>query len=316
MKGAVLLVSHGSVDELDDLPAFLTNVRRGRPPPPELVQELRRRYEAIGGRSPLNALNAEIARRLEGRLGVTVAWANRLHRPYVRDVVVNLARDGVTRISVVPLAQHSAHIYEEDARRAALGTGIAIACAPNWGQDPALCMAFASRIATTLGSPEPSGARMNPAGTTVITTAHSLPRSIVDAGDPYETEVRAAAETVGALLRTRFGREEHCTMAFQSQGIADAGPGKPAVAWLGPDLRATLDDVASRGDRRVVFAPIGFLADHVEILYDLDIEARAIALERGLSYARTPSLNADSDFIEVLARVALPLLHVDHERDG
>jgi ferrochelatase len=316
MKGAVLLVSHGSVDELDDLPAFLTNVRRGRPPPPELVLELRRRYEAIGGRSPLNASNAEIARRLEGRLGVTVAWANRLFRPYVRDVVVKLARDGVTRIAVVPLAQHSAHIYEEDARRAAEGTGIAIACARNWGRDPGLCMAFASRIANTLSSPESSDPRVNQARATVITTAHSLPRSIVDAGDPYETEVRASAEAVVALLRTRFGREEHCTMAFQSQGIADAGPGGRAVAWLGPDLRATLDDVASRGDRRVVFAPIGFLADHVEILYDLDIEARAMAIERGLSYARVPSLNADSDFIEVLARVALPLLHLDHESDG
>ena len=105
-------------------------------------------------------------------------------------------------------------------------------------------------------------------------------------------------------------------MAFQSQGMADAGPGGRAAPWLGPDLRATLDDVSSRGDRRVVFAPIGFLADHVEILYDLDVEARAMALERGLSYARVPSLNADGDFIEVLARVAMPLLHRDHESDG
>jgi ferrochelatase len=316
MKGAVLLVSHGSVDELDDLPAFLTNVRRGRPPPPELVQELRRRYEAIGGRSPLNASNAEIARRLEGRLGVTVAWANRLFRPYVRDVVLGLVREGVTRIAVVPLAQHSAHVYEEDARRAALGTGVAVACAPNWGQDAGLCLAFASRIAGTLASLRSSDSSASHSGTTVVATAHSLPRSVIDAGDPYEREVRAAADAVVALLRTRFGREEHWAMAFQSQGMADAGPGGRAAPWLGPDLRATLDDVSSRGDRRVVFAPIGFLADHVEILYDLDVEARAMALERGLSYARVPSLNADGDFIEVLARVAMPLLHRDHESDG
>jgi ferrochelatase len=116
------------------------------------------------------------------------------------------------------------------------------------------------------------------------------------------------------LVRTRFGRNERFTLAFQSQGMTGVGPGVPPAPWLGPDLRATLDDASSRGDLHVVFAPIGFLADHVEILYDLDVEARAMALERGLSYARVPSLNADGDFIEVLARIARPLLH--DGRDG
>jgi ferrochelatase len=96
--------------------------------------------------------------------------------------------------------------------------------------------------------------------------------------------------------------------------MTGVGPGAAATAWLGPDLRTTLDDASSRGDGHVVFAPIGFLADHVEILYDLDVEARAMALERGLSYARVPSLNADSDFIDVLARIARPLLN--DARDG
>jgi ferrochelatase len=315
MTEAVLLVSHGSVDELDDLPVFLTNVRRGHVPPPELVRELRRRYEVIGGLSPLNATSAEIAGKLERQLDVKVAWANRLFRPYVRDVLLELAHAGITRIALVPLAPHSAHVYAEDARRAAQGTGIALACAPNWGQSADLCLAFALRIASTVATAcggEESG--VDPSRTTVILTAHSLPRSVVDAGDPYEREVRALADAVVALVRTRFGRNERFTLAFQSQGMTGVGPGVPPAPWLGPDLRATLDDASSRGDGHVVFAPIGFLADHVEILYDLDVEARAMAVERGLSYARVPSLNADGDFIEVLARIARPLLH--DGRDG
>jgi len=97
-------------------------------------------------------------------------------------------------------------------------------------------------------------------------------------------------------------------VAFQSPGMTGAGSGNSAVAWLGPDLMAALDDAKTHGDRHVVFAPIGFLADHVEILYDLDIEARHMAIDRGLSYARAPSLNADGDYVDVLARLARPLL--------
>ena len=137
-------------------------------------------------------------------------------------------------------------------------------------------------------------------------TAHSLPKAVVDAGDPYEREVRASAEAVAAAVRARVDAAVPPVVAFQSQGMAGAAP----VEWLGPDLRAALDTVKAQGSSRVVFAPIGFLADHVEVLYDLDIEARAMAAERGLAYARMPSLNADDDFIEVLAGVARPLLSV------
>jgi ferrochelatase len=289
---AVLLVSHGTVDELDDLAAFVTNVRRGRPPPPELVAELRRRYEAIGGRSPLNAVNARLAEKLAARLGrvARVAWANRLWKPTVRDVLVALARDGVRRVAVVPLAQHSAHVYADDARAAAEGTGVELVCAPGWGQHPRLLDAFAARIRRVLG---------DPAGTTVILTAHSLPRAVVDRGDPYEREVRASA----AAVTTRLGAGVRTVVAFQSQGMSDVPGG-----WLGPDLATVLDEARARGDARVVAAPIGFLADHVETLYDLDVEAAAMARERGLAWARSASLDDDDDLVDVLADVARPLL--------
>jgi ferrochelatase len=291
---AVLLVSHGTVDDLDDLPAFVSNVRRGHAAPPELVAELRRRYEAIGGGSPLNRINAEVAARLAATVGVAVAWANRLWKPTVAEVLPRLVRDGATHVAVVPLAQHSAHVYAEDARRAAQAAGLAVElhCASNWGQRPDLCSAFAARITRALEG-------LDRARTTVVMTAHSLPKSVVERGDPYEREVRASAEAIAKLV----GPDVRWTLAFQSQGMSDVPGG-----WLGPDLPTTIADVAARGDAAVVFAPIGFLADHVEILYDLDIEAAGIARGKGLRYARARSLDADADLVDVLAGVARPLL--------
>lgn len=300
MERAVLLVSHGTVDHLDDLTAFVTNVRRGRPPSTELIAELRRRYEAIGGQSPLNATNALLASKLERRLSVPVAWANRLWKPFVRDALSELARAGAKHVAVVPLAQHSAQVYADDARQAAAGMGIELACAANWGRAPALGAAFAERVSRALVLERETSRAC------VVMTAHSLPRFIVERGDPYESEVRAAAAAVESILRGRFGETFRTTVAFQSQGMD--GPGGKPVEWLGPDLRAALDEAKARGDRSVVLAPIGFLADHVEILYDLDIEARAMAEDRGLGYSRAASLNADDDFVEVLVEVAGPLL--------
>jgi ferrochelatase len=292
-RAAVVLASHGTVDNLDDLTAFVTNVRRGRPPGPGLVAELRRRYEAIGGQSPLNAINASLARKLSAVLGVPVRLANRLWKPTVKDVLLDLAREGVTRVGVVPLAQHSAHVYAHDAKAAAEGTGIALSCAPDWGQSPALCAAFVKRIHKCVEG-------LDPATTTVLMTAHSLPTAVIKQGDSYEREVRAAAATIGASLGPVSFR-----VAFQSQG-ADGGD------WLGPDLPTALDEARSRGMTDVILAPIGFLADHVEILYDLDIEAAALARDRGMKTHRAASLNDDDDLVAVVASVARPLLEARH----
>jgi protoporphyrin/coproporphyrin ferrochelatase len=296
---AVLLVSHGTVDDLDDLAGFVTHVRRGRPPSAQLVAELRRRYEAIGGKSPLNATSALLASKLESRLGVAVAWANRLWKPWVRDVLAELAQGGAKQVALVPLAQHSAHVYAEDARRAAEGTGIALVCAPNWGRAPELCEAFAERISRVLAQAS------DVSRTHVVMTAHSLPKEVVLRGDPYEDEVRGAADAIASIVRERIGEDLRHTVAFQSQAIDGGSEG---MEWLGPDLGTVLDQAMGRGNRQVVLAPIGFLADHVEVLYDLDIQARAMAEERGLGYSRAASLNADDDLVDVLARVVRPLL--------
>ncbi len=287
----VVLVSHGTVDGLDDLAAFVTNVRRGKPPGPEMLAELRRRYEAIGGRSPLNATTAELARKLAQRLGVRVEWANRLWRPYVRDVLAELAASGVKRVAVVPLAPFSAHVYEADARRAAEGLSLELECAPGWGLNPSLVAAFARRIDAELRRGEALGPPH------LLMTAHSLPVAVIERGDPYEREVRSAAKEVATEVSRRAGTRVSWSLAFQSQGFAEGG-----MRWLGPDLRAAIDAVPARA--HLVVAAIGFLADHVETLYDLDVEAAALARDRGLSFARAASLDADDDLVDVLAEVA------------
>jgi protoporphyrin/coproporphyrin ferrochelatase len=302
---AVVLVAHGSVDELDELPDFLTNIRRGHAPPPELLAEVRRRYETIGGRSPLNAINRQVAQRLEERLGVPVRAANRLFRPYPKEILEALAKRGTRRVLVVPLAQHSASIYGDSVKQAAheAGLDLTVVAAANWGRTRELTEAFAKTIAATLAD-VPSGERDR---TSLLMTAHSLPVSIIEAGDPYEIELRASAEDVAARVRELApGTFVDHTVAFQSQGMS-TGPGVRPMPWLGPDLRGRLEVLAARGRKEVVIAPIGFLADHVEILYDLDIEARGWAEELGITLRRSASLNASDGLLDALAVVARSL---------
>jgi len=283
MKDAVLLVSHGTVSSLEEIPAFLRNVRHGREAPPDLVHELQRRYEAIGG-SPLDAINERLAAKLEKKLGVPVRRASRLWKPYVKDVISDLDAE---RFVVIPLAQHSAHVYGEAAKRE-IGDRAKVVCAENWGQRPALLDAFARRALAHASK-----------DAALVLTAHSLPKKVIAAGDAYEREARASAAGVIVRVKDSFA-ETH--VAFQSQG-----PGSDASEWLGPMLLETLDALKGRV-KKVVFAPIGFLADHVEILYDLDVEAKALAEERGLAYARTASLDDADDFVAVLEDIARELM--------
>jgi ferrochelatase len=299
---AILLISHGSVDELDDLPELLSNIRRGHPAPPELLAEVRRRYEAVGGRSPLNAINRRVAERLAERLGVPVRTSNRLFHPYPKDVLPEMVAAGARRIVVVPLAQHSAPIYGESVKDAAAAAGldVEILTAPNWGRIPELTEAFARSIVSALAE-VPDGERDR---TSLLLTAHSLPVSVIEAGDPYERELRASADAVAQRVRELApGRFVAHSVAFQSQGMS-TGPGGRPIAWLVPGLRSQLEELAARGRREVVIAPIGFLADHVEILYDLDIEARGWADELGITLRRAPSLNASEGLVDALAAVA------------
>lgn len=300
----LLVIAHGTVDSLEDLPPFLAAIRRGHAAPPELICEVRRRYEAIGGRSPLNDICREVTRKLGGRLGVPAVFAARMWDPKPEQALEELARRGVTRVMVVPLAQHSGALYVETVRAAARarverGAPEVLVVGPaNWGQEPKLTLAFAASLARAIARvPQESRAAAR-----VLFTAHSLPISILRGGDPYEREVRASAASVAALLSTAAGPGPVLPheVIFQSQGLSGG-------EWLGPDVESTLSRLAHEGVKHVVLAPIGFLADHVEILYDLDIEARAWASARGMGYTRMESLNAGDGFIDALVAVVAGL---------
>jgi len=316
---AVVLIAHGTVESLDELPEFLTNIRRGHAPPAELVEEVRRRYEEIGGRSPLLDITYEVARKLEARLELPTRVAMRLFRPYPKDVIRELAADGIRRIVAVPLAQHSAGVYGAAVTAAAreVDVGLEVLCAKNWGRTPELTRAFADRVIEALAKVPPGEEDR----TALLLTAHSLPLAIIQAGDPYETEFRGSAEDVALEVRRRGARFAEHLIAFQSQGI---GTG---IEWLGPDLRSSLEGLAKRGRKHVIVAPIGFLADHVEILYDLDIEAKGwcegsspargdVEEELGLVLYRSTSLNAEDGLIDALATVTRGVLARPEDHRG
>src|SRR6266542_681042 len=293
MSDHVLLLGHGTVDNLEDLPAFLANIRHGRPSPPPLVQEIRRRYELIGG-SPLLRISHELARALERKIARPVHLAMRFWHPFAKDVLGEVSRAGCRTLRVVPLAPYSGHVYAGEMQRLADAQrkeGLEppeLRCAPNWGREPLLVDAFSAALLDALSGL--SAERR--ASAEVFFTAHSLPLSIVERGDPYPTEVRATADAIIACS----GVTNPSRVVYQSQG-ATADP------WLGPDVRESLLDAAKRGAKHVVLCPIGFLSDHIEILYDLDVEAKAWSREAGIEVTRTESLNASPALVDAIAAV-------------
>jgi ferrochelatase len=287
---AVLLTCHGTVDRIEDLPGFLANIRRGRPTPPALLAEVTRRFTRIGG-SPLMRTTAAQAEALALRVGVPACIAGRLWGPYPAEVVAERVREGITTLVSLPLAPQSVEIYHAQVREAAAAhPGLELRCAPAWGLEPALADAFVETIDEALAR-FPDDER---AGVAVILSAHSLPRRVIDAGDPYEQQFRAMAAAIETRLRAR---RNPVHVAFQSQGM-DGGE------WLGPDLPATFAALVAGGVRSALVAPVGFVSDHVETLYDLDIEAPVLAAKAGLTrFERAPALNTRPRFIDALEAV-------------
>jgi len=279
----VLLVAHGTVENLDDLGAFVARIRQGRPAPPGLIEELRHRYEAIGGSSPLLSTTREQAQSLAKHLEAPVLVAMRLWEPGVEKALTAAAALGLTRLVVIALAPFSQHIYWDAAVKVAAGTQTSIQLLPSapYAEEPAFVAAHVDAIRRHAS---PSAA--------IVLSAHSLPRVVIQRGDPYARLFEASAAAVAAGL----GRP--IRVCYQSQG-ADGGD------WLGPTVRETLTALAAEGQREVVWAPLGFLADHVETLYDLDVEASAIAKELSISLVRVPALNVHPGLTATLAAVAI-----------
>lgn len=291
----ILLVAHGTPERLDDIPAFLSNIRRGRPTPDAIVAEVRRRYEAIGGRSPLLDTTRAQAEALSARMSMPCFVAMRMWHPFIDEVLREISGRGLARLVVLTMAPHSAHVYEPVVRQLAerlAQQGVSIpelAFAPCWGDEPELHAAWAQVARGTLEAIDP----IELARSVLIPSAHSLPMRVVEAGDPYPQLVHQTAEAVVSAL----GQDGLPHMlAFQSQGMT-------ADPWLGPDLPTVFARAKSTGARSVVLLPLGFLTDHVETLYDLDIEARALAGEAGLGFHRVPCLNEADGLISAMENV-------------
>ena len=284
---AVLLLAHGTPESLDEMPEYLTRVRGGRPPGPELLEEMRRNYAAIGGRSPLTDLTRAQAEALRAELGAgaRVYVGMRNWRPFIADALAAAAADGVTDVVALPMApQYSALSvgkYEEAVRQAA-PPGLRVRFVPSWYDHPGLVAAFAEKVEEAL--------RRDP-GAVVVFTAHSVPERVVREGDPYADQVARTAAAVAA----RAGLSTY-RLAYQSAG-------RTPEPWLGPSLEEALEAAAREGAVRALVAPIGFVCDHTEILFDLDVAASAAARRRGIVLSRTASLNTSGTFIRALADI-------------
>lgn len=294
----VVVMDYGTPSGPGDVLAYYTDIRRGRPPSAEQLADLVRRYDAIGGVSPLAARTAAqvaaIARALEaadpGRF-LVVHGAKHTH-PSIEEALDELHAAGVGRFVGLVLAPHYSALsvgeYLSRARRRAEELGLEAAFVERWGTEPALVEVLAERVREALGSVAPQGTRDE-----LVVTAHSLPVRILETGDPYPDELRETA----ALVAERAGVTRWRT-GWQSAG-------RTSEPWLGPDICEPLPELAAEGAEAVVVCPAGFTSDHLEVLYDLDVDAKAVAARLGIRFARTASLDDEPRVAAALAsRVA------------
>ena len=288
-------MAYGTPERVEDIPAYYTHIRRGSPPPADLLAELAGRYRAVGGPTALNRITREQAEALERSLAghgvqATVQVGFKHVSPFIGEAVERLAVAGVTRAVGLVLAPHyslrSVAEYIEYAE-AARPADLKLEIVRSWHDHPGFIDFLADRLVEALhdlGDPH------------VVFTAHSVPASVLARGDPYPAEIARTCERIAARAGVR-----RWTFAYQSAG-------RTGETWLGPDIARVLGRLADGEETAVVLQPVGFVSDHLEILYDLDIEARAAAERHGLAFARTRMPNADPVFIEVLADIVVSRL--------
>jgi ferrochelatase len=325
VKQAVFLLAHGTPETVAQIPEYLRNVTGGRPLPPAAVEEIQRRYALIG-HSPLTEITFAQARLVEAELAaaaqthggepVRVYVGMRNWRPYIADVLQQMHADGVQEAAVICLAPQNSRasvgLYRralqaataaatvaETTSEAASGAfiesgGLRLDFTESWATHPLLIEAFAerlrpawTRLSAEVGAPVP-----------VLFTAHSVPRRSIEASarQPADSYAEEASGTA-ALVAGRVPEIPHWWLAFQSQGAS-------GESWLGPTVEETLELIASTGVRAILLQPIGFLSDHVEILYDVEIHFREFAARLNLRLERPESLNSSATLARAVADLA------------
>lgn len=298
-KTAILLMAYGGPDKLEDVAPYLLDVRGGRPTTPELTEEIKARYAAIGGYSPLLPITRRVAQALEEKLQaefgkeIEVFVGMRHWFPYIREAAAQIVEQGFERLITLCMtpfdSRFTTEAYFQHLDQALaqhdLTTEMEVVRIPGWYQEPGFAESLAQKVSQALSSFE------NERKVRVFFSAHSLPAVVLQEGDPYPQQFQALAEMVAQKAGLS---PENWQIAYQS-----AGAGK--IPWLGPDLEEKVIELGEKGIQDVLIAPIGFLCDHVEILYDLDIELLAETEHLGMNIKRTQSLNADPRFINFLA---------------
>ncbi|HVN93443.1 MAG TPA: ferrochelatase [Terracidiphilus sp.] len=310
-KQAVLLLAHGTPETVEQIPEYLRNVVSGRPVPQHVVEEIQHRYSLIG-KSPLTEITNAQARLVEAELAraglaVPVYVGMRNWRPYIPEVVKQMRADGVEQAAVICMAPQNSRTSVGLYRRAAEAEagGLQIDFTAGWAEHPLLADAFAERLRPALARLSADAGKPVP----VLFTAHSVPTRTVQApaegasggpklwpgegADPYAEDARRTAELVAA----RVPEIPRWWFAFQSQG-ASGGP------WIGPSVEETLDRISGEGVKALILQPIGFLCDHVEILFDIDIQFREYAEKLNIRLERPESLNASQTLARAIADLA------------
>ena len=293
VEDAVLLMAYGTPSSEAEIGPYLADIRHGRASRPEIVEELKQRYSKIGGQSPLLEITNAQASALQEELNsnremVKVHVGMKHWHPYIREVVPQILRDNPNRIIALALAPHYSQISIGGYRQAldealSNSSSVRVDFVESWYDNLLFHQAVAEKARDALRK-FPASAKVK-----VVFTAHSLPERILELNDPYPSQLQASSKAVADLV----GLDEW-SFAYQSAGMT-------GEKWLGPDILEKLNSYSA--GENVLVVPIGFVADHLEILYDIDVEAREFANSRGLRLIRTESLNTSPTFIRALADV-------------
>lgn len=296
MKRAVLLMAYGTPAKEEDIEPYYTDIRRGRKPTEEEVQDLTERYKVIGGISPLLAITNSTAEKLEKRLGQKVYTGMKHWHPYVSETFERITSDGVTDIIALALAPHYSKMsiggYHDSVTKANTeqGSKVKVTFINEWHLDPVFIQKWKKKIQS---AEKTKFKGVDHDKIFFLFSAHSLPEHILAWNDPYKTQL---LETMQKLASELGLDPKHFGFAFQSAGHT-------TDPWLGPDILDKVRDLAKEGWKEILSIPIGFVSDHLEILFDIDVEAKQVAKELNVHLERTESFNDGDDFIDVLESV-------------
>ncbi len=294
-------MAYGSPSSLDEVGDYLAQVRGGRGSSPDEIEHLKQRYQRVGGQTPLLQITKSQADALRKKLiadgyPVRVSFGMKHWHPFIEDIVERISIDNPPTLVGLALAPHYSKLsiggYEDSVRRglARKNSNVHFVMVKSWHTEPSLITALSTRVSNMLKEIAGSG------GTMVVFTAHSLPLRVVSVDDPYRAQLLETSQLVA-----REAGVSGWDFAFQSAS-------GPTGTWLGPSLKEKISEFSNKGIKRILVCPVGFVSDHLEILYDLDVEARDYANSHGIALTRTLSLNDDPMFIEALAEVAKPIL--------